>query len=287
MKKNINNSKYKNTGVLFELLVHRITSETINGLNESPALNIMRKFFKPSTELGKELQLYRAFFEHGKQLTEAKSIHYIDLLGKHRVKLNERKLAVEKYELVKEVKNHYDLREFLRGRVDNYRIYASIYKTFAVESAKAEMDIANIQDVAMARFALIEHLSSSQKKPSIPDAVLTELKKQDEAVRLLTNRIIIEKFNEKYADLNQNQKALLREYISNVSNPVALAEYVKKTLPDLKSGLRTAAKKLDKVKQIKVNEVVNQLDKFTSKTLIKENEVTAMMIAYEILNEIS
>ena len=51
----IKHSKYKNTGLLFELLVRQITADTLNG-GSSPSLNILKKSFA-NTELGKEYKL--------------------------------------------------------------------------------------------------------------------------------------------------------------------------------------------------------------------------------------
>lgn len=284
--KKIGHSKYKNTGILFELLVHRITAETIGGKDSSPALDIVRKFYNRKTELGKELQLYRTFFESGKKLTEVKAIDFIDLIVKHRKQLDEKKLAREKYELIKEIKAQYNLEEFLRSTVSDYKIYASIYKTFATENKNSEFDIRNIQDIARAKISLIEHLSSPSKKIPKESQILEEFRKHDEFIRLYASRAVVEKFNEKYSSLDSRQKNLLREYISSASNMMIVTEYVKKEIPSLKKNLIKNSKELDKVLQIKINEVVNQLDIISQKKIIKDGEVTAMIIAYELLKEI-
>ena len=56
--KKIKHSKFKNTGVLFELLVRQITLEVLNGDKTENAKNIVKEFFATSTELNKELRLY-------------------------------------------------------------------------------------------------------------------------------------------------------------------------------------------------------------------------------------
>jgi hypothetical protein len=288
--KNIENSKYKNTGVLFELLVRQVTADTLAGINESRALTLMKKFFSASTELGKELQLHRAFFEAGTRLTEAKAVHFVDLVLAQRKKLDERKLAREKYELVKEIKSAYSLKDFLSYKIPNYTVHASIYKTFVAEAAKDErVIISNLQDISAARFTLVEHLvGSSKRAPAKPEnALLEEFRQQSEDMRLLAYKFLIDKFNEKYSNLSDKQKSLLREYINNVANTNSFGQYVRTELPIIRSQLIACSDNArDKVLSIKINEVASQLDKIEkNRGEVKDNEVTALMIAYEIIKE--
>jgi hypothetical protein len=288
--KKVENSKYRNTGILFELLVRQITADTLSGRPVSDALNIMKKYFNASTELGKEMQLYRAFFEAGK-LTETRALHFIDLISEQRKKLDERKLSREKYELVKAIKNAYPLKEFLQCRVPQYTIHASIYKTFASQVATKDQtsNITNISDIATAKFTLVEHLVGTRKVPAKvneSEALIEEFKSQSEDLRLLSYKLVVDKFNEKYSSLNDRQKGLLREFINNVSNTNSLLRYVKREIPAMKRELAEKSKNTtDKVMSIKLAEVASQLDKIGSKNVIKDNEVTAMMIALEILKE--
>jgi hypothetical protein len=280
--------KWRNTGILFELLVRQVTSDTLAGRSVSEALNIMKKYFHASTELGKEVQLYRAFFET-KALTETKAIHFIDLVVQKRNKLDERKLAKEKYELIKEIKAHYPLKEFLASKIPNYTMNASIYKTFLSEALKNdEFGIANIQEVATARFTLIEQLTGKVAKKALREdsAELEEFRQQSEELRMLSYKIVIDKFNDKYSALNDKQKALLREYINNVTNTAGLTDYVRKEVPVVRAALLEHARTTDKVTSIKLNEVASQLKGFGSSSIIKDSEVTALMIAYELLKEL-
>jgi hypothetical protein len=284
----IQNKKMKNTGVLFEVLVRQITADTLSGQDTSKALNILKQHFNASTELGKELQLYRAFFETSR-LTEAKAIHFIDFLLTQRSKLDEKKLNRQKYELIKEIKQHYDLKEFLSVRVPAYTINASIYKTFATQDAAEYTDnIVNINDVVQAKFTLVEHLTGTpvESDSSNKDTALEEFKSQTRDLRLLSYQLAVDKFNEKYNSLDENQKALLKEYIENVSNGTSLLKYVRSRLPSMKENILEKSKLIkDKVMSIKLNEVASQLDNIGAKHKVTENDITAMMIAYEILKE--
>ena len=282
-------SKYRCTGVLFEMLVRQITADTLSNKSVSPAMSIMQRRFNTQTELGKEIQLYHAFFDNG-ALSESKAIDYIELICVQRKRLDERKLAQEKYDLIKDIKAHYPLKEFLASRIPNYTINASIYKTFTTEASKdVTTAILNIREVANARFTLIEHLVGQYKpkRAVSPDSdMLREYAAKSEDLRLLTYRVMVEKFNDKYGNLDESQKNLLREYINNVTSVGTLYAYVTKEVPRVKSDLQAIAKSSkNKITQIKLTEVVVQLDKITTAKTLRDNHINALMLAYEIIRE--
>lgn len=285
--KTIGHSKVKNAGVLFELLVRQITVDALEGKTSSPAIKLMQSYFRPTTELGKELQLYRAFFEI-QQLNEAKAIKFIDLIASQRRKLDEGKLAKEKYELVKELKNTYNLKEFLSVKIPTYKIYASIYKTLLAE--QRDFDITSIKEVAVARFALVEHLVKDHKPPKKPvseNDVFELFKNQETVDRLMSYKVLLDHFNSKYSHLNSRQKNLLREFINSVSNSDAFANYVRSEIDPLKTELMEGAKKeTNPVLKIKLAEVVTQLENIKTRAKIRDNELTAMMVAFQIADEL-
>jgi hypothetical protein len=284
----VNHNKIKNTGVLFEILVRQITSDILEGRTDSAALNILKKYFGANRELGKELQLYQVIF-NAPNLNESRALQYLNMIIKQRKKLDERKLAAEKYELIKEIKNYYDLEKFLSCKIPSYKLYASIYKTFMAEAKFGGDAILNIQDVASARFTLIEHLIGTGRKNAKKEesALLEEFKNQTEDLRLLTYKIMIDRFNEKYQDLNDKQKSLLREYINDVSGNNTLKNYIVKEVPTLRDSIQRKSNRLnDRVMQIKINEVISQLSNIGKNRGIKDNEITALMIAYQIEKEL-
>jgi hypothetical protein len=285
----VTNSKFKNTGVLFEVLVRQITSDTLEGRPDSSALHILKRYFNSNRELGKELQLYQAFMNAPK-LSENRALQYFDMVIKQRKGLDERKLTLEKYDLIKELKQQYDVDLFLSCKIPAYKLHASIYKTFLTEAKHSSDTILNIQDAASARFTLLEHLIGTSRKSVVKEdsMLIEEFKNQTEDLRLLTYRIMIDRFNEKYDDLNQKQKDLLREYINDVSGTNTLIEYVSKEITQLRSSITKKSNRLDdRVMQIKVNEVISQLVKIGNNKSIKDNEITALMVAYEIDKELT
>jgi hypothetical protein len=284
----VSHNKVKNTGILFEILVRQITSDTLDGRVSSPALDLLKKYFNTSRELGKENQMYQAFF-NGNRLSENRAVQFLDMLIQQRRKLDESKLNREKYELIKEIRSSYDLKDFLSCKIPAYKIHASIYKTFISESKYSNDTIMNIQEVASARFMLIEHLlgHAQSKQAQKESALLEEFKNQTEDLRLLSYKILIDRFNEKYDGLNEKQKDLLREYINDASNQKTLLTYIQKEVPTLQKQLKyKLADVEDRVMQIKLSEVVTQMDTIGKHKSVKDSEITAIMIAYQILKEI-
>jgi hypothetical protein len=284
----IKHSKVKNSGVLFEVLVRQITADTLEGRENSPALRILKKYFNGNRELGKELQLYQAVLT-ADRLNENRALQFMDMILEQRRKLDENQLAREKYELIKEIRDNYDLKNFMSCKIPSYKIHASIYKTFGAAARHQNDAILNIQDVASARFTLLEYLlGHGRKQKEVDSTLVEEFKSQTEDLRLLSYRILIDKFNEKYQGLNEQQKSLLREYINDSASKNTLLEYIRKEVPVLQKELRSKTENVsDKVLQIKLKEVIAQIDTIGRRKDVRDNEVTAMMIGYQIAKELA
>ena len=63
----VKHSKYKNTGILFELLTRQLTADTIAG-NNPRSLSIIKKYFSGDSALLKEYKIYHTFI--GKKFKE-------------------------------------------------------------------------------------------------------------------------------------------------------------------------------------------------------------------------
>jgi hypothetical protein len=283
MKANVKHNKIRNTGILFELLVRKITSDTLDNRSNDTAVKLMKEYFNSKTELGKELILYRSFF-NAQQLSETKAFELLNVLISQRKKLNEISLNTQKYKLIREIKNNYDLKEFLNARIPSYKVYASVYKVF--DSVVNEIqDFNEIEGMVEAKFTVVEHLSGKMISKEIKNdtALYETVKGQEEDLRLLTYKILMEKFNKKYVGLNDRQKDLLREYIYNVSNSVALRTYATNIAKELVKEIKLKSTQLDnKITKIKLAEVVTQLEKIKTVQIVKENHMTALLIALEI-----
>ena len=283
----IKHSKYKNTGILFELLTRQITSDILSGRKEPKAIPILENYFNRNKELGKELVLYLSFF-NGKKLSETKALDYINIVVEQRKKLDTRKLKEQKYNLVKEIKENYDLGKFLFNRVPSYKIYASIYKSF--ECAVQGYTYENVRELSSAKYTLVEYLcgETENKNIVIESEVVNTLREQEEDLRLLTYRLILEKFNKKYKKLNENQKNLLREFLNKGTDTSHILQLAKNEAKTLSNSIDKKIEHVQsKVQRIKLTEIRNQLNNFESLKYIKNNHLTALMIGYELDSQLN
>jgi hypothetical protein len=283
--KKIKHSKVKNTGVLFELLVRQITLEVLNGDKTENAKNIVKEFFASGTELNKELRLYDLLLKE-KYNSESKAEMFVDTVSQAHSKLNESKLAKEKYNLIKQINEKFELEQFLSSPITNYKVLASIYKVF--ESKKSENY--DIKDIFNSKVTLIENIIArpSTKTNKIEDTKLIEsYKQQDKDLRLLTYKILVETFNKKYTNLDSNQKNLLKEYINNISNTSKFKDYLSVELPKIVSELKSIKAKIqDKVTTIKLSETISVLEKMKIGKSITDGQVSSIMLSYELIKEL-
>ena len=250
----IKHSKYKNTGILFELLVRQITADTLSGKN-SEATNILKKYFS-KTELGREYKLYDSLLKRT-NLSEGKAELIINTVLESAKQLNRTSLKKQKYNLINEIKKHYNLEEFFKIKLPNYKSQAAIYTL--IESYSDSKNASHEQTITN-KLVLLEHLSASTKVAKPTDAFMNEFAKEDKDTRILAYKILLERFNDKYADFNANKKSILKEYINNVDNTSKLKEFYNSKINEIKSELITLNKTTkNKVTKIKINEVATTL----------------------------
>jgi len=279
----IKHSKFKNTGFLFELLTRQITVEILNG-SEEKSKGIIKEFYGRGTELSKELRLFNLLINE-KYNTESKAEKFIEAILEAHSKINYTKLQREKYNLIKSIKETFEINNFLSSPVTNYKILASIHKLF--EGKKN--DILDIKDVFDSKLTLVEHISSTSQTTKVAkqDKLVEEYKKQEKDLRLLTYKILIETFNKKYTTLNQSQKGLLREYINNVTNTSKFNEYFESQLIETITSLHSMYKGMkDKITKIKLRETINVLKKQKIGKKVTDEQVSALMMSYELIKEI-
>lgn len=285
MPKKMRHSKFRNTGILFELLARQVTADIIAGKDNSEAKDLLFKYFREHTELGKEWRLYNFLLSEKIKDTQHAE-RFLSVIVEQRKKLSSAKLAKEKYELIKEIKELYPIDEFLKANIKNYRALASIFKLFE-DAASKDLKF-DVQEIYQAKTCIVEHITDKPRKTNEEEDILNFYAKQNEEIRLLSYRMLVEGMNKKYKDLDENQKAVLREYINNISNTNSLGTYITSQVENIKTQLIELASKIqdDEVIKIKINEVVRQLDKVKPTKLVKDNQVIVVLLSYELLKEI-
>ena len=279
----IKHSKYKNTGLLFELLVRQITADTLNG-GESPSLNILKKSFA-KTELGKEYKLYETLFKT-KNLSEGKAeITLNAVLGATR-KLNRSTLKREKYNLIKEIQQHYNVNEFFKHQVPNYKGYAAFYKLTEIYNSDKLSETNQIINNKVTILECLTERPISQKK--VKQDLVEEFAKYDKDLRVLTYKVMLEKFNGKYANLNKGQKEVLKEFMNSIDNTPRLKEIYNSKINEVKKSLKSHAEQVkDGATKIKLLEVVTLLKEIDKGSRISNDDLINLLQYYELTEELT
>jgi hypothetical protein len=283
MAQRVKHSKIKNTGILFELISRQITVDVMNGNDKSKSVEMLKKFFNEKTELGKENQLYQVLLKENYNSTR-KAEKLVDAVLRAREKLQNKKLRNEKYNLIKEIKKNYIVEDFFRARIPNYKVYASIYKKFLSETTPVFDPVDEVDST----FSVIEHITRNKVKPRDTDSkVISEFKKEDKDLRLLSYQLMVDNFNGKYKSLNSMQRNLLKEYVNNISNTNKLREFVDSEVGKIKKILSKFLPMVsDKVTKIKLTEAIKQSDNLSKGKIVKDKQVVSLMRYYELIKEL-
>ena len=277
----IKHSKYKNTGILFELLVRQITADTLRE-GESPAVDLLKNYFFKS-ELGKELKLYESITK-SKVLSENQASAFISTILEQSTRLNRSTLRKEKYNLIKEIKSLYNINEFFATKVKNYTQFASIYTLIESQNSK---NITDTEQIVDNKVNLLEHLTKSVASEDVKNDVLSEFQTYDKDTRILTYKVLLEKFNDKYDDLSNDQKSVLKEFIESVDSTPKLRNFYNSKIKELKHAVLTEAKALnDKVVKIKLVEVSKLLTELKKTDKVNNDNLVDLLQYYELIKEI-
>jgi hypothetical protein len=279
MQQRIKHSKYRNTGILFELLARQITSDLMYS-GDSKAVDILKKFFR-NTELAKELSLYNLFLKN-QPLTESKAEILINTICEQSKKLDQKQLDREKYNLIKEIKKHYNLDDFFKAKIHNYKVAAAVYTLLEANHADGVIDPEQILDNKVTILEYITRVALPQENPT-----LSQFIQEDKDIKTLSYKFLVERFNQKYSNLSTEQKELLKEYINNISDTVSLKNYLNNKLEEVKQTLTKLLPKIEsQVTKIKLTEVLKHIQTIPAKQSIKDDHLVALMQYFELVREL-
>lgn len=279
----IKHSKYKNTGLIFELLVKQIAADTLSK-KDSPAIKVLRKFYTGNTTLVREFKLYDFVLKNkGVGIKKAESI--LSTIVEVSRKLDVNSLKKQKYELIKELKNHYDLEEFFSIKVPSYKPLAALYCLMEAQNTAELVDLNVFVDN---KTTVLEHLTQTQpEKGQVKDTLIEEYSKFDKDLRLLTYKILLEKFNTQYKDLLPEQKNILKEFIVSVNSSTRLRNVVNEELLKLQREVSVLQKNVtDKVIVIKLEEISKSIIPIKNTQKVDDNHLVSLMQYYELVNEL-
>ena len=278
----VKHSKYKNTGILFELLVRQITTDTLDG-KDSPAKDILKKYFV-KTELGREYKLYETLLKKT-SLTETKANVVVTTLTDSSKTLNRGVIKRQKYNLISEIQKHYDLNEFFNHKLPNYKVFAAFYTLLEITNTPQAV---NPEQTINNKVTILEHLTAAQiKETKVRDEVMNEFSKADKDVRFIAYKMLLESFNSKYDDLHPNQKLILKEFITSVDNTPRLREFYTNKVIEIKEELTSLnAKTKNEVTKIKINEIISIITPPAKNAKVTDNDLVDLLQYYDLINEL-
>jgi hypothetical protein len=276
---NIKHNKYKNTGILFELLVRKITADTMTS-QDSKAASLIKKYFV-NTELAKENKLYQSLSKT-QNISEAKAESVISTILEINKSLNQVKLAKEKYNLIKEIKSNFDIDDFFKAKINNYKLLSSTYTLLEANLFPSH----HIDTILTSKMNILEHIAQSQLIKEIQPTV-SEFETLDKGTRALVYKIMLEKFNTRFETLSNDQKDVLKEYINNITNTTNLKKYVDAKFTSLKESLLKLLPEIeDATIKIKVNETINLINPILESKTVKDDNIVALLQYQELHNEL-
>lgn len=254
-----------------------MTSELMNN-SDQKSYNIINKFFKKGTELNKEFSIYNTLVSE-KFASPQTANNLLEAVKKVYNKLDKAKLEKEKYSLNKVINENYTQKDFFNTKIEDYSLFASIYNYLEYE----EED--NPGEIVRNKVTIIENIcKQDSKRESVEDYFSGE----DKELRYLAFKLLIEKFNKKWTNLNDKQKQLLAVYVNNPSNNKEATEYVLNEANILKNRISFYENRVtDKVLKIKLHEVNSLLGKMGDKILEKDDYLVAMLRYYELIDELN
>tara|TARA_Y100000389_G_scaffold196995_1_gene230774 strand:+ start:876 stop:1730 length:855 start_codon:yes stop_codon:yes gene_type:complete len=277
----IKHSKYKNTGILFELLVRQITTDTLEG-NKSPAKDLLQKYFVKS-ELGREYKLYESLLKRT-SLSESKASITISTLLESSTSLNRGAIKRQKYNLINEIKKSYNLTHFFNHKLPSYKPFAAFYTLLELNNSS----FTNHNQVIQNKITLLEHLTIAPiKKSKVRDEVMEEVNKSDKDTKLLTYKILMEKFNGKYDNLGVKQKLILKEYINSIDNAPRLKEFYVSKIKEVKSELNKINESTkNESTKIKISEITSLIKVPTKNSKLKDKDLVDLLQYCDLINEL-
>lgn len=276
----VKHSKFKNTGILFELLVRQITADSMVNQN-SKALGLIKKYFI-SSEMAKENKLYQSLV-NSEQLTEQKANVVISTILDLSSKIDRVKLNKEKFNLIREIKTSYDFQDFFKAKINNYKTLASIYVLF---ESYTDKKFKNPETIISSKISILEHLTKSKSATNL-SPIVEEFLQQDKASRVLVQKVMLEKFNKKFAKLSDEQKEVLREYIQSISDSTNLKKFLDEKFKQVRLDLLELQKSIDEpVTKIKVQEVITLISPILESKKIKDEQISALLQYQELVNEL-
>ena len=225
------------------------------------------------------------FITKNKNVSQSKAEAIISTITEVSRKLDQTSLKKQKYALISEIKENYNVDEFFSIQVRDYKALAALY---CLLEAQNNSDLVDPQTLVDNKTTILEHLTATiQKEEDVKDTLIEEYSKYDKDLRLLTFKILLEKFNDNYKELLPQQKKILKEFITSVNSGTRLRNLVNDELLEIAADVKAYSKKVkDEVVKIKLDEIAKTIRPLSNKEKITDSHLINLMQYYELIEEL-
>jgi hypothetical protein len=274
-------NKKRNTALLYEFLVRTISSALVEGdkKKSSMALRILRKHFKPGSQLYKEFRLFNALLKTTVS-TDGVATSILNEARNAAVSADISSLDREKSLLIRSINHMIQDENFYDQPIAEYRLYATI-QTLLNEWRKPT-GTADIPSLANYEEQLREWLLSEKKKD---DHVLID---ESPGTTRLLMKVMMKKLNEKYSNaLNDDQREIIKAYAFSAANEDQAT--IKKKLEEVRSELIESIEEYTTQKSdntFLVNKLQDAKSKILSESLdTVDDSVVSKLMLYSTLRQ--
>ena len=275
MSAKIKHNKKRNTIFLYEALVRELTRATVEKDQErrETILNIVKEHFNKNTTMGREVRIYKNILE----TKDAKTNIAEKILSESKIEysvLNKKQIFTEQSQMISKINKELS-KDVFNTFVPNYKNLATLHQVFN------NLDLSAKERVLLEEEALI---LMSEAKEEINQK---ELKHIDS----LVFKSFVERFNNEYGGLLEEQKTLLSRFIaSGIGNDLEFQIYLNTEIGRLKEEV-TAAKGSkefveDNEMAEKANQVLGLLETFSQKPL-EDKDLKKILKIQELAREIN
>ena len=174
---------------------------------------------------------------------------------------------------------------FFGSKIKNYKELAALYTLIEGYNYKEDVDS---NQLINNKITLLEHLTKKQvNAENVKKDIIQEFNDYDKDTRILTYKVLLEKFNSKYDNLSEDQKIVLKEFINSVDSTPGLRNFYNTKINELKKSLNLVIKNIkDKTTQIKLTEVNKFLVKLEKTDKVGDDNLVDLLRYYELVKEI-
>lgn len=278
----LKHNKKRSTGIVYELLVRKITESLIKNDKKSAnaALKIVKKYFSPGTPIGRELEAIDVM-RKTRGIDRSLASRVLQEVAKTAAGFDRRVIDIKKSNLIKEINYTFGQEFFSSFKLQEYRALASM-QVFVESCSNARQTLSEGVERAKIEEAIVEYMRST---------ATDKVDQIDPNRNHLSYGIALKKFQEKYGNvISGKKKELLESYVYGLFSgdfrkfKSQASSDKEKIYRKIVGSFSLNECRSDKVLLERLNESAVKLKQLSVST--NESFVAEMMLYYDLYKEI-